>query len=303
METKIIIISILILSLILNLFLVILIFIPDNKSETIVLPDIVCNTDENCPTDYSCMSKQCVKEIIKDIEEITNIECSLENPCPENLECYKFPDIGYRCAEPEPCDYYCEDKTCAYAKSNPPQVFCIDKKEPVCGNGDCEKGESPPYCKAQDCGVPCPKDCGSPECNSNNDCKNGLICGLNGKCYNACQKCYNDCAIMGPNTGACKESTEDFTCRLINGKCTRIDGEDNGCSWIWKGVAGGSSVMFHEVCLLNQDNCYNCNIRVCKDNECSEDKRKELGYNFPTSCDNPQDYLEGNSYVSCVKSS
>jgi len=50
---------------------------------------------------------------------------------------------------------------------------------PVCGNGICEKGETTPFCLAQDCGSPCPEDCDGNErkidevslsCNSDNDC-------------------------------------------------------------------------------------------------------------------------------------
>jgi len=57
---------------------------------------------------------------------ITDIECDSENPCSEGKECISFPDIGNRCAEPNPCSYYrCPEGTeCFLAESYPAQVIC-----------------------------------------------------------------------------------------------------------------------------------------------------------------------------------
>ncbi len=41
---------------------------------------------------------------------ITKTTCDAKNPCPEGLTCYSFPNIGLRCAQPDPFDYYlCPD--------------------------------------------------------------------------------------------------------------------------------------------------------------------------------------------------
>ena len=59
-------------------------------------------------------------------QEITSTTCGLEDPCPEELECFDFPEIGLRCAEPDPCSYYeCPKETkCVIAESYPPQIIC-----------------------------------------------------------------------------------------------------------------------------------------------------------------------------------
>ncbi len=59
-------------------------------------------------------------------QEISEIICSIEEPCSEELECVSFPEIGLRCAQPNPCSYYeCpEDTQCFVAESYPLQVIC-----------------------------------------------------------------------------------------------------------------------------------------------------------------------------------
>jgi len=63
--------------------------------------------------------------------EISEIPCSLEEPCSEGLECFHFPDIGLRCAEPNPCSYYqCPgDTECMILETYPPRVHCSPTKE------------------------------------------------------------------------------------------------------------------------------------------------------------------------------
>ncbi|XOB42474.1 MAG: DUF5667 domain-containing protein [Candidatus Nealsonbacteria bacterium] len=58
--------------------------------------------------------------------EISDISCSLEEPCAEGLECFSFPEIGLRCAQSNPCSYYeCpEDTQCFEAESYPVQIIC-----------------------------------------------------------------------------------------------------------------------------------------------------------------------------------
>lgn len=57
---------------------------------------------------------------------ISEETCSIENPCGEGLECFSFPGIGLRCAQPNPCSHYnCPEGTqCFLAESYPPQIIC-----------------------------------------------------------------------------------------------------------------------------------------------------------------------------------
>jgi hypothetical protein len=59
--------------------------------------------------------------------QITEKPCDAINPCPEGLECFSFPSIGLRCAQPNPCTYFkCPEGTqCTIAESFPGQVKCI----------------------------------------------------------------------------------------------------------------------------------------------------------------------------------
>ncbi|HDY72790.1 MAG TPA: hypothetical protein ENH90_01385 [bacterium] len=59
-------------------------------------------------------------------QEISEIICSIEEPCSEGLECISFPEIGLRCTEPNACSYYeCPENTqCLVAESYPLQVIC-----------------------------------------------------------------------------------------------------------------------------------------------------------------------------------
>jgi len=59
-------------------------------------------------------------------QEISEIICSIEKPCSEELECISFPEIGLRCAKPVACSYYeCpEDTQCLVGESYPFQVIC-----------------------------------------------------------------------------------------------------------------------------------------------------------------------------------
>ncbi len=75
--------------------------------------------------------------IIQAVEypQITDKFCDAINGCPNGFECYSFPGIGLRCAQPNPCDYFkCPEETkCAIAESYPERV--------ICGGGRCEGEE------------------------------------------------------------------------------------------------------------------------------------------------------------------
>jgi hypothetical protein len=72
--------------------------------------------------------------------EITDIVCDASTSCPEglNLRCYNFPDLGMRCAKPNPCAYYqCPENTeCRLTASYPARVVCNGK----CKGVGCERG-------------------------------------------------------------------------------------------------------------------------------------------------------------------
>ncbi|MCK4781398.1 hypothetical protein KAS79_00525 [Candidatus Parcubacteria bacterium] len=65
--------------------------------------------------------------------DITNITCDALNPCPKNMDlnCYRFPGLGLRCAKKNPCSYYeCpEGAECEVTASYPGQVICSAKSE------------------------------------------------------------------------------------------------------------------------------------------------------------------------------
>ncbi|MBR9680158.1 MAG: hypothetical protein GOU99_03860 [Candidatus Altiarchaeota archaeon] len=65
-----------------------------------------------------------VEPVVYDL--ITNQTCDALNPCPAWQECYQFPGIGLRCAEPDPCSYYgCpQGKQCLLLESYPAQIRC-----------------------------------------------------------------------------------------------------------------------------------------------------------------------------------
>lgn len=74
---------------------------------------------------------------------ITEITCDALNPCPEGLklECFSFPNLGLRCAKPDPCSYYeCpEDTQCIVAEIYPGSVYCSPLEMPPGG----EEPETP----------------------------------------------------------------------------------------------------------------------------------------------------------------
>ena len=62
-----------------------------------------------------------------DQSKITDIQCDALTPCPDSLECYKFPEIeGPVCAQPDPHSYYkCPlGKELLVMESYPPQLRC-----------------------------------------------------------------------------------------------------------------------------------------------------------------------------------
>lgn len=92
--------------------------------------------------------------------QITNQTCDALSNCSGDLECYSFPEIGLRCSEPNPCEWYeCgEDKKCRIAESYPGQIECeIKDEEEFCGTstmGYCETNEDcvTGGCSGQVCG-------------------------------------------------------------------------------------------------------------------------------------------------------
>ncbi len=63
---------------------------------------------------------------VSEYPQITEQFCDAINRCAEGLECFRFPGIGLRCAQLNPCSYFkCPQKTqCGIAESYPCQVMC-----------------------------------------------------------------------------------------------------------------------------------------------------------------------------------
>jgi uncharacterized membrane protein YkoI len=70
--------------------------------------------------------------------EITEQTCGAINRCPEGLECYGFPKLGLRCAEPNPCSWYnCPKNTqCTETLLYPSSIAC------ACKGGECSISSS-----------------------------------------------------------------------------------------------------------------------------------------------------------------
>ncbi|HBE89668.1 MAG: hypothetical protein A3G57_03990 [Candidatus Andersenbacteria bacterium RIFCSPLOWO2_12_FULL_45_8] len=66
------------------------------------------------------------KAQLSEYPQITDQWCDAMNRCPSGLECYSFPGIGLRCAQPNPCSYFnCLQGTqCGIAESYPGQIMC-----------------------------------------------------------------------------------------------------------------------------------------------------------------------------------
>lgn len=77
---------------------------------------------------------------VSEYPQITDQWCDAINRCPSGLECYSFPGIGLRCAQPSPCSYFnCPQETqCVIAESYPGQVMCqcVGPECPVVSNAE-----------------------------------------------------------------------------------------------------------------------------------------------------------------------
>lgn len=67
-----------------------------------------------------------IKAVTNSYSEISAMACDANIRCSGDLECFRFSDIGLRCAKANPCEYFkCpEGSQCVIAESYPPQVLC-----------------------------------------------------------------------------------------------------------------------------------------------------------------------------------
>lgn len=65
---------------------------------------------------------------VSEYPQITEKVCNSCTPCPEGLECFNFPGIGSRCAEPNPCSYFkCPPNTeCVFSGYPEIMIYCPD---------------------------------------------------------------------------------------------------------------------------------------------------------------------------------
>lgn len=71
--------------------------------------------------------------------EITEYSCDALSGCPagSDLQCYAFPQLGTRCAKPDPCSYFeCpKGSTCELTASFPGRVICTKPGSGSAGQG------------------------------------------------------------------------------------------------------------------------------------------------------------------------
>lgn len=84
-------------------------------------PSLHCDTvEEELPPDEPIGPAEEPTEPEEPIEEPTdpdpldpaNFEdCDIETPCPEGFSCWNFPNVGTKCTETSPMEWYCEEGT------------------------------------------------------------------------------------------------------------------------------------------------------------------------------------------------
>jgi hypothetical protein len=120
--------------------------------------------------------------------QITEQECSIDNPCPEGLECFSFPEMGLRCAEENPCNYYeCPEGTeCLVEETYPASVICS------CVGPECPTTSN---------------DEQTTEENNGEDDEEVISCELNEDCAGiACPQ------VVGEDTPLCDPETNECYC-------------------------------------------------------------------------------------------
>ena len=92
------------------------------QSTTGLVPPIIVQLRDN------------LKQYPEFTEDLVDMDCDAENPCPDSLECYEFPEIGLHCVYvgeySSPCDWFIcpnswnSDEECSIAESYPEKIIC-----------------------------------------------------------------------------------------------------------------------------------------------------------------------------------
>lgn len=202
----------------------------------------------NCPSGQFCQDGACVAPVasvsctdgLKNQDE-SDVDCG-------GLKCSKCV-VGRFCGVSGDCvSGLCSGGVCV--------------QPVVCGNGQCEAGESCSSC-SQDCGV-CPSVCGDGSCNGNESCSScALDCGSclavcgNSKCESgeSCSSCSQDC-------GVCTSRCGDGSCNG-NETCSSCSTDCGSCPI----VCGNGKCESGETCSSCAQDCGICTTFFCQDND------------------------------------
>lgn len=227
-------------------------------------PLLVC-TLAKCSGEYSaCAAEGACASFIACASACSGIDCVATcaqsysgNPKVSNLiNCA----IGAGCSDVGPV---CGNGNCESGETKANCSVDCGSAGPVCGNGNCESGETKTNCSV-DCGSPGPV-CGNGACesgettaNCSQDCKttvdcckqNGLTCGYSSKCGKDCGKC---------------SSTQTCTAN----KCVDNSGSclDQYCASQWDACINDSKCV-GIVAYVILNNCAETNS--CQDNTCTQ---------------------------------
>lgn len=146
--------------------------------------------------------------------QISNESCSLEKPCPPGMTCFSFPNMGLRCASPDPCSYFpCPEGTqCVVALSYPAQVYC---------SGHCMGEECASAGKIISHSLTKKEDDPGRSCKTNEDCEAAInYCHCQRECRNKFVELPYVRSMEHCPPRDCKFGFDTSICYCENNQCT-----------------------------------------------------------------------------------